>query len=185
MSRRLFISIDIEDEETIKALKKFQDQVSGLGLTRPSSPENFHITLNFIGEVSEDRLEPLVQDLRQVRFSSFEFMVKGVGVFPELDFIKVVWAGIGKGSPSMSSLSSNIRDSIDQDLVQEREFHPHVTLLRVKNIGREDKDELQELVNEGEERLFGVQKAERFYLKESVLKSEGARHETIEEFDLK
>lgn len=185
MSRRLFISLDIENRELRDELQNFQERISDLGLTNPTSPDNFHVTLNFIGDVPEDRIDSLEEDLHKVEFPSFEFTVKCVGVFPKPDFIKVVWAGVGEGKSELCSLADRIRSSIDPGLVQDREFHPHITLLRVKKIGREDKDELQEVLKEHDETIFGTQEASSFKLKESVLESEGAKHRTVSEFDLK
>ncbi|MDY6789225.1 MAG: RNA 2',3'-cyclic phosphodiesterase [Candidatus Nanohaloarchaea archaeon] len=183
MSRRCFISIDIEGEGLRSSLESFQQKISGIGLSNPTSPSNFHITLNFIGEIGENKLAEVRKNLNSLSMPSFEFSVEGIGVFPDRDFIKVVWAGVGQGRERMENLAEAVRSKLDPELVQDREFHPHITLSRVKKIGREEKRELQSIIDKNQNRVFGSMEADSFRLKESILK-EGAKHRTIEVFDL-
>lgn len=185
MSRRLFISLDIEERTLAGNLREFQEGLEKYGRSSPTDPKNFHITMNFIGDVEEDRVEDIIGDLKDVNAPSFKFTVKGVGVFPKPEFIKVVWAGVDEGCSELNALAEDIRSSIDPDLVQDRDFSPHITLLRVKKIGREDKDELQKVIMQNEDKVFGAQQAKCFSLKESVLTENGAKHRNIQDFDLR
>src|SRR4030042_1392569 len=63
----------------------------------PVKPENMHLTLNFLGEVEEGKLSEITQKLEAVRFASFACSLKGLGVFPDEHYVRVVWAGWESG----------------------------------------------------------------------------------------
>ena len=68
-----------------------------------------------------------------VSFKRFEVAVKGVGVFPDLEHIRIVWAGAD--SESMIRLAGIVDDSMNKVGFgkESRPFTPHLTLGRVKS----------------------------------------------------
>lgn len=75
--KRIFIALPIPDEISA-GLLPLQWGILG---ARFSPPENFHITLRFIGEISEDVIEDLDEKLGEINFPKFEIKLKGVDYF--------------------------------------------------------------------------------------------------------
>lgn len=141
-------------------------------------PENYHLTLKFLGDVEPARIEKLKGDLKQVEHEPFDVEVKGVGVFPKLSYIKVVWVGAnGDFQPPVSQINSLTEDIKQRD----HEFHSHITIARVKS---RPKDKLKQLIRDNQEKEFGLQNVNKFVLKRSELKPDGPVYENLEEFKL-
>ena len=92
---RLFIAVQVPEELRGK-LGALSKEIEQEGI-RPVKPEKMHITLRFIGEYPEDKVGEIEEMLKSVRFKGFDCSLKGVGVFPNEDYIRVVWAGIESG----------------------------------------------------------------------------------------
>ncbi|MFA5928832.1 MAG: RNA 2',3'-cyclic phosphodiesterase, partial [Candidatus Margulisiibacteriota bacterium] len=97
-------------------------------------PDNFHITLKFLGAVKEDTLADLQNVLQalSVKFKPFELLLSEVGVFPDLSAPQVLW--VGTRSAELEALAKEI-DSALEPLgfqLEKRSFVGHVTLARLK-----------------------------------------------------
>ncbi len=126
--QRLFIAVTLPPpvRDVIAELPR---NLHGLNWTRP---EQWHVTLRFLGDVAEDKIETLRQRLRPVRVEPFILPLEGVGSFPPNRPPRVIWVGTGSGHPRLFQLRQRIDDAvlaagIDLDV---RTFHPHVTLAR-------------------------------------------------------
>ncbi len=97
-------------------------------------PQNIHLTLKFLGNVSPNNLNTLTQMLRQeaLRHSPMQFSVGGLGAFPSKQRPRVIWVGV-HAPPALMDLQR----CVDQETavlgypVEEREYSPHLTLGRV------------------------------------------------------
>ncbi len=104
---------------------------------RWESPEKFHATIKFLGDVEEAGLPGVLDDARSACASSPPFSVsyEGLGAFPALRHPRVVWIGC----VNEDGVLGRIKDALDAGLlargfpVEERAFHPHVTLGRVRS----------------------------------------------------
>ena len=140
--------------------------------------ENYHITLKFLGEVDDERARrilPLLRD-RFSGFSSFTVEVEGRGVFPGFANPKVVWCGVGEGSDGLRKMHGIVEEAMDELGFErdDREFHPHITLGRLKRLNAQQKRFIREFcaatVKHGR---FTV---ERITLYKSVLAPSGAKY---------
>lgn len=127
-SQRLFIALTLP-EPVREVIAELPRNLHGLSWTRP---EQWHLTLRFLGDVPESQIEPLRDRLRPVRVEPFILPIEGVGSFPPNRPPRVVWVGTGTGHPRLFQLRQKIDDAvlgvgIDLDV---RSFHPHVTLAR-------------------------------------------------------
>lgn len=96
-------------------------------------PEQLHLTLRFLGDVDDERLDSLSDALARIRIAPFFLPLEGVGGFPPRGMPKVIWVGVGRGHPLLFQLRQRLDDTllalgIDADI---RNFHPHVTLARL------------------------------------------------------
>jgi len=101
--------------------------------------ENVHLTMKFLGEVPEERLEDLyrVVDEAAECVSSFDMNLKGFGAFPSPRRPSVVWAGIDL-DPALVELQGQIEDALAKLGYprEDRRFHPHLTLGRAQKKAR-------------------------------------------------
>ncbi len=100
------------------------------------APENFHITLKFLGWARSDAMYALRDALTGVaqNASPFAFATSGVGAFPDERKARVVWAGISTGGEPLRTLAEQV-DRACAALgfaAESRPFHPHITLGRIR-----------------------------------------------------
>ena len=121
---RLFVGIALPPEQKL-ALSLI---ASGLPEAKWVDPGNYHLTLRFIGEVSEGIAGDIDAALAGIRAKRFSLTLAGVGHFGT----RMLWAGIGK-SPGLLHLQSKVETAlIRAGLAPEgRRYAPHVSLARL------------------------------------------------------
>ncbi len=183
---RLFVAIDIDKEnkdslwERAQKLKNFDFKASF------PKKENYHITLKFLGEVDEESIPRIKEALNRASqgIAPFEIILSKRGVFPGHRQPKVVWIGIEEKTGKLKKLFENIERELEKlgFKRENREFLPHLTLARVKNIKPQGKKQLLEFCNE--EDYVGKVKVNKFSLYQSILDPRGAIYKKIAEFSL-
>ena len=97
--------------------------------------ENWHLTLRFLGKVDQVTYERFLVGLQRIEeVASFSISVDRFSAFPRAKRATVVWAGIDRGESELSSLNEIAEDAaVGAGLTpDERPFHPHITLARVR-----------------------------------------------------
>lgn len=120
----------------IKIPSAISDQLSmiqyGLMGARWIAPEDFHITLRFIGDVDEVLAHDLADGYQNISASPFMLQLKSVGVFGG-DKPRMVWAGVSPSQPLNDLYHAHEITAQRLGLKAEgRKFTPHVTLARFK-----------------------------------------------------
>lgn len=183
---RAFIAIDI-DEAIRQKLVAAQEQLeaTGAGL-KLVEPPNIHVTMKFLGEIPEDKIPTVAEALARgaAGTGQFDIKVKGIGVFPDLRYIRVIWAGVAEGRNEVI----NLQQKIDRELGPlgfrpERDFTPHLTIARVKTAKR--KEQLAAFVREMADVEFGVTRAQAVELKQSTLTPKGPIYSTLARIEFK
>ncbi|MDB4967640.1 MAG: 2-5 ligase [Myxococcales bacterium] len=99
---------------------------------------NLHLTLRFIGSIGEELVEGVTGACGRVaaRHQPIEARAVGVGAFPSLTKPNVLWAGV-QAPQALSALQREIEAAMVElgFEKEERAFHPHVTVGRVKESG--------------------------------------------------
>jgi 2'-5' RNA ligase len=134
---RTFIAIEIP-EEFKTALAELQNDLrrarAGVSWT---SPENIHLTLKFLGEVEESRVAEISAACARVAGTSrpFALQLGFPGVFPDARRPRVIWAGLQGEVEVLSALQKDLEERISAIGLKgdEKEFHPHLTVGRVKS----------------------------------------------------
>src|SRR3989441_10482155 len=179
---RIFIAADLS-KEVRKALGDVQRALRPVSDTaRWVAPESIHITLKFIGEVAEKRIEDIDSALTGLTWKSFAITVHGVGFFPGNRSPRVFWAGME--APTMQDLAEEL-DSRMERLGFEKEkraFRPHITLARARDT-RIDSS-LVTASSEYAEHDFGSFTVDRIFLFKSILKPSGAVYERLKAYPL-
>jgi 2'-5' RNA ligase len=178
---RLFIAIPLAPE-VVGALERLSRSLRSAndGL-RWSSPETWHITLQFLGEISVERYGCLVQRLGAIKAPAVPIWLHGTGFF---DRAGVFFAGVNV-SPELRQIEKLITAATAQCGVdaEERPYHPHVTLARAKGDGKAGALRKLKGIAKSEVK-FPAFTAREFLLYESFLDGRGARHEVRERFPL-
>ncbi len=179
---RSFIAFDINNLSVLQKFKEVQGILVKAGADlRLVMPENIHITLRFLGDIQASRVDQIHEGMKKVDFSAFDCEVRGLGVFPDMRYARVVWAGIKKGSDELESVANQLEPQLHRlgFRADPKGFSPHLTLARVKT-GR-NKAELARNIQEMVEYDFGIVKADCLRLKKSVLTPKGPIYSTLRE----
>lgn len=179
---RSFIAFDIEDEDIIRNISKVQFMLLETGADiKIVEPKNIHITVRFLGNISPSMIEQVFSEIEKVTFSPFDIEVKGLGAFPNLRHINVIWAGIRKGVNELRTIYYQLEHGLQRlgFRPDNKSFSPHLTIARVRS--SRNKDKLVKLIIDLEEHRFGVFKAKCLRLKKSVLTPNGPIYSTLRE----
>lgn len=179
---RSFIAFDIEDENVINELRKVQSALIESGAdVKLVEPENIHITIRFLGEIPPLMIEKVYNEMNKVAFSPFEVEIKGLGAFPNIRHINVIWAGIGKGVNELRSIYYQLEPNLQKlgFRPDDKGFSPHITIARVRS-GRR-REELAQIISRYEGYRFGTIVAKCLRLKKSVLTPHGPVYSTLKE----
>lgn len=178
---RLFVAVEIEDPGVLSNVIKARDLVSGSGADlKPVEDENIHLTLRFLGDVDEPLIPGIERALESLSsFKPFTMRITGLGAFPSTRSPRVVWAGVSEGSEILRAM----RDVLERGLRglrihrDEHEFHPHITLARVRSPRNADK--LARLIEDSRDLDMGVTPVTRVLLKRSTLTPRGPLYADI------
>jgi RNA 2',3'-cyclic 3'-phosphodiesterase len=180
---RTFVAV-FPPPETQEALADAARGLPVVGKVRLTPPANIHLTLKFLGDVSQQDLGRLAEALEPVRerHEPFEASISGFGAFPSPRRARILWAGIGEGAAELRALARDVEESLEP-LGFEREdrtYVPHLTLGRARGrpvaLETVETVESPSLVPE-----FFVCHAE---LVESVLGGAGAAYSTLAAYPL-
>ena len=99
-----------------------------------SKPDNIHLTLKFLGDISQSRLESLSKAAAKAVFTCSQSAVQGSGVFPTRGQPRVLWIGIEDLQGKLGELYSRLEDECAKAGFRKeaRAFHPHLTLARLR-----------------------------------------------------
>jgi RNA 2',3'-cyclic 3'-phosphodiesterase len=174
---RLFLAIDLP-KEIIDYISPIQDSLDKSS-ARLTLSKSSHLTLKFLGEVDETKVNSLVEFLKGVKFDKFSLKTTEIGIFKNWNYINVIWLGL-KESTELKQLHENIEKSLTEfNFKSDFDFHPHITLARVSYVN--SKEALKKNIEsiKTEEKLFEIKE---FILYKSTLTSTGPIYTKIKEF---
>lgn len=174
---RAFISIEIP-EEMKKQVKKIQKELERqkLFIGKMTRPENLHLTLKFLNDITEEQAEKITKRLEEIKLENFKARITEGGVFSDT-IIKIIWLKI----EGVEELQKEIDRKLEGLFNSEERFMSHLTIARVKKVidGKRIKEEMSK-INLNKEFLV-----EKFSLMKSSLKQEGPEYKVVGEFELK
>ncbi|MCD4784941.1 MAG: RNA 2',3'-cyclic phosphodiesterase [Candidatus Eremiobacteraeota bacterium] len=183
---RLFIAVPIQ----LKLKRKFfnlVNQLKSIGANvKWVKEENFHITLKFLGDTPESRLDEVESAIRSALegFSPARLKFGGIGAFPNFRRPSVLWIGLESGYEELSAIAGNLEDSLER-LGYEREhrkFRSHLTIGRVKS--QKGVSKLMEKAEFLKKFDGGNMKLTHIYLMKSDLGPSGPTYTVLREFPL-
>jgi 2'-5' RNA ligase len=188
---RCFIAIELPDEvraglARLQAQLKSGDQPG----VKWVDPYGIHLTLKFLGNVDVNRIDPITAAMGEAAqgVSPFPLKVEGLGVFPNLRRVQVVWVGVSGEVDRLAQLQQRLESNLAGlgFAPESRRFTPHLTLARLR-----DRASLDERQRFGQ--LIAGTKFEAAYsfqvdairLMRSQLTREGAIYSRISSVELK
>jgi len=109
---RLFIALELSKNQK-KEVGGFQETAKKhLSNVRWVKPDNIHLTLKFLGETSEERVEAIkgAIDNASAGFKPFLTRFAGSGVFPSEQKARVLWIGINEGKDRVCDLAEKVEE---------------------------------------------------------------------------
>ena len=168
---RAFVAVELNEEVRGKIAALQVDLPSGI---KHVEPANLHLTLAFLGEIDEVKAEEVKAALDTISAIPFEAKCLGVGVFPSMNFVRVVWVGIREGAHALNLLHTHTSDALAPLGFKKDEFSPHITIGRPK--ARVD---VRAFVRKHEDDEFGLFLVDKLVLKKSTLTPEGPIYENV------
>ena len=172
---RVFLAIPISDEVTQSVAKSVAEMAPLISGVRWVEFEGLHLTLKFFGDIEELEVVEISRTAQRIAATHkpFDFVINGMGAFPDIERPRTVWAGVANGAEPLGSLQSDLVGAFsDMGYPSEsRKYHPHVTIGRVR-----DKSGMQTLITElrsREDVSFGTVRAEKVIVYSSELRRSG------------
>jgi 2'-5' RNA ligase len=181
---RLFIALSISDSvrrEMEVAQNELREALPGRAV-RWTRPDQFHLTLKFLGDVPVGRVDLLIDSVRKACacFSSLSLIAEGLGCFPNERRPRVIWIGM-HDHPQLKPLQSaiNIATTEFGQAELEKDFKGHFTIGRIKEISSLERKTLTRLLSELRARSFGNWTANEVKIIRSELSDSGVTHKDV------
>ena len=180
---RAFIAIDIKASPELIA---FENEFKNIDTyIKIVNPKNIHITLKFLGDTNENLIdtinEIIMNSVKEIK--PFDITLEGAGVFPNTNYIKVIWIGIKNGN-QLESISKKVDNHLGKIGFnkEKRKFSAHLTIARVKSA--KNKEKILEKIQKYENFHFGKIKVDSIKLKKSDLTPKGPIYTNIKNIKL-
>jgi 2'-5' RNA ligase len=178
---RTFIAVELPDSMK-KQIESIQQEIDLKGL-KLVKPELVHLTLKFLGDIPESQVEPISTALSEIHCTPFNARVTGVGVFPNPNYIKVVWLGAHGTFDLLHSEVERVL-KVFRFKKDKGKFTAHATLARVKYLDESSKSQIAHILAELQDVDLGEFRVNTITFKKSTLTPKGPIYETLKEIPL-
>lgn len=172
ITRRVFFALWPDNDVRLELVKAFN--ISGFSKLTGQNfrPDNLHLTLHFLGNVSEDKFNCIMDVAEQLESKPFELLLNKFSVFKKA---KIFYMGMTDVPDALVSLQSQLGGLLRacDFQAESRTYTPHVTLKR--------KIQQYEISEKPQEIFWHV---EQFALVESVLVEGGVVYKPLKYFNL-
>ncbi len=180
---RTFIAIDLAGPIKNALQEGLKELARENGSIRWIKRQGMHLTLKFLGDISPGKAGLVSAELLRLvqSHSSFPMTVEGTGFFPKHGrHPRIIWAGV-KESQKLAALYADMETGMTKIGFkrEERPFHPHITLGRVKS--PRGLQPVLEVLNKNVSMVFGTMIVAKITFFKSILKPAGAEYSIIQE----
>jgi len=181
---RTFIAVDVPVNDKLHDVNV---QLSQMGqAVKLVRHDVLHITLKYLGETAADLLPEINQRLETIAAETrvLQTEIIGLGAFPHAGRPSVIWAGLAEHAKAwFAEVVSELERYLEAlgFPPEQRNFHPHVTLARVK---AKPPPELAELLEHHEKTVFGSLKIDQLVFYQSELQKSGPFYTVLKSFSI-
>ncbi len=182
--KRTFIAIKILPDKNL--LNAYNEIINSFENDKIKwvEPDNFHITLKFLGDTQDIDIQNIAKDLEIIgRHKEFPISIENFGVFPNIRSPRVFWFGVKNFLPL-----EKIKNEID-NIVQKygfatdtKKFKPHLTIARPKFIN--DRKIIEKFIEKYQNKTIQEAKIDKIIFYESTLTRQGAIYTPIKTINL-
>ncbi len=180
---RCFISIELAENvkaQIFHAFEKLKNSKTCYG--NFVKKDNLHLTLKFLGNISEEKIEEIKKVLEKIDFRQFPVETGKIGFFPNENYVRTLWIDL------KASDFEFLKNEIDEKLhklgfnEKDKNFTTHITVARIKGIENKQNffNKLEEIAPK---KMFFI--VNRFSLVKSILKRKGSEYKTLKEFHMR
>jgi len=181
---RCFVAVDLA-AHVLAAIEKVVGEMRQVGGdVRWVSSGNLHVTLKFLGEVPEARVDAARAALSRCAGlrPPFDVTARGLGTFPNLRRARVLWVGLA--GPDLSNLAREVDEALAGEGFnrEARPVVPHVTVGRVRS--PRGWERVLAAMQPYWEDSFGESRVDEIVLYRSELRPQGPRYTALERVPL-
>jgi 2'-5' RNA ligase len=183
---RCFVCVEVVNQLNIRKIETILDKLSTFKGIRPVKPNQLHLTLKFLGEVSENRLVEIEKELHLIELLSFETELSHMGFFPNEHRPRVIWIGLSEGKSQLITLAREIDERLSKIGFpkEKRKFSPHLTVGRIKRLYPDEQQKVVDYIHSIDSVVGKKEVIKSFIFKKSTLTPQGAIYENLAEFPL-
>jgi 2'-5' RNA ligase len=179
---RTFIAVPLDSGVRQRAADLSQQlQASGVKASWTKT-DNMHVTLKFLGDVDEHRIEAVCRATQQAAgaMAAFALRLRGAGAFPSVQRPRTVWIGATDGRQEIAELARDIDRALSRlgFAKEKRAFQPHLTIARVRG-GGAAQSELGRLIVEQADFDAGISGIHEVRVYASTLGPAGPTYEVL------
>ena len=147
-----------------------------------TSSDNMHITLRFLGEITEDEARDLDDELSSIEFPVFDLTYRGFGCFDKRGNVHTLWAALDP-SEKLERLFEKIESATVRSGLEKarRKFKPHTTLARFRHVADSEIGLFMESRNPFSTESFPAQS---ICMYQSLRMHDGPRYEVLSKYPL-
>jgi len=185
--KRLFVAIKVvPGEDLLEQYQRFRkwfrtDRISWV------DEAHMHVTLRFIGDTPEEKVEAIHRALSKVQpsYSAFRLSIRGTGIFGSSYKPRVLWFGVDDSDGLLVKMEKDIAGVLEEaGWPDDRQnFVPHLTIGRIQFIRIRNK--LNEKVEKNRDKHLMDMEVNAFHLIESRLTPDGLVYQTLHSYPLK
>lgn len=184
---RTFIAITIPSPVQ-NAVEQIQNRFKQIrSPVRWVKPFHLHLTLKFLGNITEEQIGDIIKCLIDASegVNTFSLKVTEIGVFPNINYPRVLWLGFSDSTGQLHKLEENIERHLQKIgfKQEDRKFSPHLTIGRIKSLQRKT-DIIRMLHKEKNISCDDIYVTNIKFMK-SDLKPSGPEYSVLHSFDLK
>lgn len=179
---RLFVAVTPDDEARHGLAAQLDGAIPPPVPGQVVRPENWHLTLRFIGDVDDPSVDRILHALDDSPLGGrFRIRLGGLGAFPNAKRAQVLWVGVRSGHDEVGRLASTVDHALDAAGIdpEDRPFRPHLTISRFR-----PSESVRALID-GAGTIDVPMTIDRVILYESRLRRGGAAYRVVEEFPLR
>lgn len=135
---RTFICVEIPEaiKERIALLQREMRQTDAQ--VSWAKPENIHLTIKFLGNVAQSKIQPVCRAVERAAASieQFEIEIAGAGCFPSPRNARVLWVGLAELPGALKRLHASVEDELAREGFprEPKRFSPHLTIARIRSL---------------------------------------------------